>query len=90
MPSSVFLVEPTRVETGPTKALLLLGDRSPIGACRSLEAWSDMEEEEIVLLREAGSAALPLSLVMSAPLGVTKSSSGYCLGDSSTAGALGQ
>jgi hypothetical protein len=59
-----------------TNALLLLGDSSAIGACRSPGARTDTEEGEIVSLRKAGFTALPLRLVMSAPLGMTKSSSG--------------
>jgi len=71
-----------------TNALLLLGDRSVIGACRFPGARTDTSEGKIVSLREAASTALSLSLVMSAPLDATKSSSG--LGSNNRARALGQ
>src|SRR5262249_30077313 len=65
------------------------GDSSAIGACRSPAARTDTEEGQIVSPWEAGSTALPLRLVMSGPLGMTKSPSGGCLGDNNQAWAWG-
>jgi hypothetical protein len=54
-----------------TNACLLLGDRSPIGACPSLGARTG--ERNFVSLRKVGSAALSLRLIMRAPWDTTKS-----------------
>jgi hypothetical protein len=69
-----FLLSPPALKQA-TNAFFLLGDSSAIGACRSPGARTDTEEGQIVSLREAGSTALPLRLVMSAPFGMTKAPS---------------
>jgi hypothetical protein len=63
MPSSVFLVEPTRALKQAINALLLLGERSPTGACLSPGA---KDEGYITRLPGAVSTVLSLSVVISA------------------------
>src|SRR6516164_6988552 len=79
-----FLLSPPALKQA-TNAALFAGDSSAIGACRSPAARTDTEEGQIVSPREAGSPALPLRLVMSAPLGMKKGSSGGGLGDNNQA-----
>jgi hypothetical protein len=68
-----FLLSPPALKQA-TNALFLLGDSSTTGACRSPAARTDAEGEQIGSAGKAGSTALSLRRVMSAPLDMTKAS----------------